>query len=166
MSVTLFWMFYEVFEMTFFEDIFKFRKKEKLTGADVRWIWGWGSYWAQKLCDGEGSVTWGVVMIEHTFVCNISSYAFSWAFWGHPYKKTWLTVCPGGTNSVWTIASSVAGLMTFLPHLVYTHTTVFLESNSKKDRTVSFEYGVKPLCSTIGGSNPRDMTLQRAWTCS
>jgi hypothetical protein len=37
-------------------------------------------------------------------------------------KKTWLTVCPGGTNFVWTIPivkkTNVASLITFLPHIV------------------------------------------------
>ena len=48
------------------------------------------------------SVTWGIVMMEHPFVCNVWSHAndpFS-----EPFKdvfiKTLLTVWPGGTNSV------------------------------------------------------------------
>ena len=28
-----------------------------------------------KFYDGEGSVTWGVVMMEYPFVCNVLSHA-------------------------------------------------------------------------------------------
>ena len=52
--------------MTFFEDIVWFRKKEKVTGV------GSGEYRTEeplecslrsKFCDGEGSETWGLVMM-------------------------------------------------------------------------------------------------------
>ena len=60
---------------------------------------------SQKFCDGEGSVTRGVVMMEHPFVCNVWSHASD--LFSEPIKdvfiNTWLTICPGGTNSVWTI---------------------------------------------------------------
>ena len=51
-------------------------------------------------------MTWGVVMMEHPFVCNVWSHAnepFSEPFKDVFIKKTWLTVCPGGTNSEWKI---------------------------------------------------------------
>ena len=43
-------------------------------------------------------------------LCQVSrDWLFFWAFQGRIYKKkTWLTVCPGGTNSVCHIACSVA----------------------------------------------------------
>ena len=53
-----------------------------------------------KTSDGEGSVTWGIVLMEHPSVSNVCSQAFQ----GRLYKKkTWLPVFPGGTNPVWTI---------------------------------------------------------------
>lgn len=35
------------------------------------------AFWGQNFCYGKGSVTWGVVMMEHSFVCKVWSYAFS-----------------------------------------------------------------------------------------
>jgi hypothetical protein len=64
------------------KDVFKFRKKEKVT--DERGLWNHrNSFWGQKVCYREGSVTWGIVMMEHPFVCNVSShgnYPFSEPF--------------------------------------------------------------------------------------
>ena len=60
-----------------FEDIFKFRGKKK-SRAEVRWIAGLGNQECllmSKILDWEGSVTWGIVMMEHPFVYNVWSHA-------------------------------------------------------------------------------------------
>ena len=66
-------------KMTSFEDICKFRKKEKVTGTEVRWIERLGNhtngFCGQIFCDGMGSVIWGVVMMEHPLVCSVLSHA-------------------------------------------------------------------------------------------
>ena len=51
-------------------------------------------------------MTWGIVMMEYQFFCNIRSYVndpFSEPVKDAFIKKTWLTVCLGGNNSVWKI---------------------------------------------------------------
>ena len=82
----------------------------------------------------ETAVTWSVVMMEHPFVCNVwshTNYSFSEPF-KEVFIKTLLTVCPRGTNSVWTIACSVASLITFLSHLLHivSNFHVLLEEHS------------------------------------
>ena len=62
-------------------------------------------FFCQKFIDGECRVTLSVVVVQHPSAFN------AWSHTCHPFPKSfkdfpikvWLTVCPGGTNSLWTI---------------------------------------------------------------
>ena len=75
--------------MTAFEDIFQFRKREEETETEVKVIKGTrnhrNTFWVQKSCYREGCVTWGIVMMEKPFLCNV--WSFFWAFQRRFYKK-------------------------------------------------------------------------------
>lgn len=94
--------------MTSFEDIFQFRKKKcnRCWGQVNRRLENQrNTFWGQNVCEEERNVPWGIVMMEHPFVCN------AWFHANDPYlglsrtslQKTWLTLCTGGTHSLWTI---------------------------------------------------------------
>ena len=59
--------------MTSFDAYFQFRKSKKVTGAEVRLIWDWGTTGIPF--EDKTYVTWGVVMMEHPVVCNVRSDA-------------------------------------------------------------------------------------------
>jgi len=59
----------------------------------------------QQFIDGDCRVTWSIVVVQHPSAFN------AWSHTCHLFlslsrtsrQKVWLTVCPGGTNSLWTI---------------------------------------------------------------
>ena len=109
--------------MTFFEDIFKFRKKEKGQGLKSGEQRGWGT---QNFYGGEGNVTWGVIMMEYPFVCNLWSHAnkpFSEPFKDVFIKKN-LVNSLSWRNKFWvenslSVKKNQHCLITFLWHLLY-----------------------------------------------
>ena len=75
-------------EMTSFEGIFKFRKKWENHRGWSQVNRGLGNYrnafWGQNFFDEDAKVTWGIVMMEHQFVCNVLSHAN--ARFSEPFK--------------------------------------------------------------------------------
>ena len=67
------------------------------------------AFFCQKFIDGDCRVTCGVVVVQHPSVC------IAWSHKCHPFPESFkdfpikicLTVCPGGTNSLWMIPLTV-----------------------------------------------------------
>jgi len=95
-------------KMAPFQVIFEPGEEKEVTGTEIQRIGGLrnhrNAFFCQKFIDGDCPVTWGVVVVQHTCACN------AWSHMCHPFPESFkdfliksMTVCPGGTNRLWTI---------------------------------------------------------------